>query len=118
MSAGGDGGYGLLFTEADVRWLVEEAARRGAMAHDDLGIADDVMTEALGERADALTFPVSEPLFLLRARDPVAPVAVAEYVEVAEGTGAPTELVERAHNAEARMRRWQREHPDRVTVRA
>lgn len=55
-----------------------------------------------------------EPVFLLRAQDPLAPRAVDLYAEICEMRGCDPAHVEAAQRHAARIRAWQGEHPDLV----
>ena len=54
--------------------------------------------------------PADEPVFLLRAKDEVAPLTVERWAALAEQAGADHAIVKAARDQAASMRRWQREH--------
>lgn len=106
-----EGKYGRLFTEADVRAMMIEAACAGmdGPANVRAGvIAERVLREYVG------WFPADEPLFLLRGQDAYAPDAVGDYLSRVHGTSlGHREKVAEAHEG---MLVWQAVHPDRVKV--
>ena len=113
-----DAKYGRLYTEADVRRLLDIADSTSPRALPSF--------EQLVSDAEPLRFPEDEPLFLLRGQDAVAPRAVDAYVRRCAGgvlTGDGSGLnhpglahIDGAHRAYRALRDWQTEHPDRVKV--
>ena len=61
-------------------------------------------------RAELKEFHPGEPVFLLRATDPLAPVAVREYAKRCEESGCSTAHVEAAIAHAERIEEWQRAH--------
>lgn len=55
-----------------------------------------------------------EPVFLLRATDPLAPVAVENYAARCKFAGCDPEHVAAAHRHAARIRAWQEANPELV----
>lgn len=55
-----------------------------------------------------------EPVFVLRARDVVAPGTVERYAQDCEFYGAPTEHVESIRRAAVALQKWQDANPDLV----
>lgn len=51
-----------------------------------------------------------EPVFLLRAKDEVAPLTVDKWADYAEQAGADWTMIKAARNQAQEMRKWQREH--------
>lgn len=58
-----------------------------------------------------------EPVFLLRATDPLAPAAVVAYAEDCAAAGCSDEHVVACYDHAERIRRWQTEHPALVKSR-
>jgi hypothetical protein len=55
-----------------------------------------------------------EPLFILRAKDMVAPGVVRVWAHYARGAGAPEEKVQEALAAADRMEQWQKANGRKV----
>lgn len=55
-----------------------------------------------------------EPIFVLVARDRLAPDLVEEWAAQAQAAGAPMGKVGEARRHAAEMRHWQHQNPDRV----
>lgn len=51
-----------------------------------------------------------EPVFLLRAKDEVAPLTVERWADLAEQAGADWEMIKAARSQANLMRQWQRKH--------
>jgi len=62
-------------------------------------------------------FHPGEPVFLLRAQDPIAPEAVDEYAMLCRSAGCHPEHVAAVIRHGDRIRDWQRAHPDLVKSR-
>lgn len=116
-----EGKYGRLFTEDDVKRMLNMAVLEGAPSP-----AEQI---AGFDAQGLLTFPADEPLFLLRGQDKAAPEAISAAERVPLGYEGPIDYAERAVEAGAlpphiiaveraarMMRDWQREHPERVKV--
>lgn len=58
--------------------------------------------------------PADEPVFLLRAKDLVAPWAVRRWANRAREVGAGEEIVQAAFAQADEMERWQMEHGSKV----
>lgn len=124
--------YGRLFTEADAKRLMQMAFDLGAWQreHDQPRVLpDEGSTLILGlDEEGGLAFPADEPLFLLRAQDKGAADAIetevvelgydgpVDYFERARENGASRAVLDGVRDTAREVRRWQREHPDRVKV--
>lgn len=112
--------YGRLFTEGDVKRMLEMAVLEGAPP------AEEQI--AAHEEKGWLTFPADEPLFLLRGQDECAPDAIAtgaraggerypiDYVQSCLNRRSPGEHIQAVWQAAADMRDWQKANPERVKV--
>lgn len=129
----GDMQNGRLFTLRDVRVMMHLAAKRtteqleravntlGEDAEDMPSTGAEAIAQMEELLADAtlrgiLTFPVDEPLFLLRGADKAAVVGIGGYAIACENEDAPREHVMAVIAAASAMVDWQRENPDRVQV--
>lgn len=117
-----DSKYGRLFTEADVKLLMDWAHSLGQA---DWPVPDDAI-EAY-ERVDGrsgpfaalaatLTFPADEPLFLLRGQDALASPAIHAYYTLVGDSGCSQEHYKAAVEAQFAVAEWQAANPDRVKV--
>lgn len=71
-----DAKYGRLFTEADVRALIQRAFRRlGEPGVRDTTLAE--LIEVLDGEGQQMTFPADEPLLLLRGSEPATVALLA-----------------------------------------
>lgn len=68
-------------------------------------------------RASKKDFHPGEPIFILRATDPLAPSLIEEYAARAEGAGCAPEFITQAMDHAQRMRKWQRLNADLVKGR-
>lgn len=59
-------------------------------------------------------FHPGEPVFLLRAQDPLAPEAIVFYADICQQEGCHPAHVEAARNHAQRIVDWQKAHPMRV----
>lgn len=117
-----DSKYGRLWTDADVRALLERFG--DPELYQDAVDPGEVLLERAMADGFTPTFPPDEPLFLLRGQDVTAPDVIAslpgdesrDYAEAALACGAPWAHCEAAVEAARAMRAWQHEHPDRVKV--
>lgn len=57
-----------------------------------------------------------EPIFVLVARDRLAPRVVWNWADAAEVAGVPQEKIDEARALAGEMMAWQARHPDRVKV--
>lgn len=102
-----DDKYGLILTAPDVRKVLVQLG---------LHVEDselDTAVLALQQRGE-LRFNPEEPLFILRAKDEVAPMGIEDYSERARESGASEEFASAAVQAAETMRNWQREHPAKI----
>jgi hypothetical protein len=51
-----------------------------------------------------------EPMFVLLARDPLAPLVVQKWATLAKGKGADLAKVKEANACAEQMRKWRKEH--------
>lgn len=58
--------------------------------------------------------PPDEPVFILRAQDALAPLAVVAYLKLCEEEGTTENHLTEVGLAYATLAEWQSEHPDRV----
>jgi hypothetical protein len=58
--------------------------------------------------------PVDEPVFVLRARDILAPKVVVRWAHLAEQANLPLNKVQAALKLAKEMADWQAKYPDRV----
>lgn len=70
-----DNKYGAIYTEADVKLIVQYAMERDITGEDQL----DQIIEELQQPDSPLKFPPHEPIFVLRAQDRYALGAVKHY---------------------------------------
>ena len=66
--------------------------------------------DAIQDTTGQLGFGPEEPVFILRAKDKVAPAAVDAWAEAAQLAGADPGLLEKVRAWADRMRAWQKEH--------
>lgn len=59
-------------------------------------------------------FHPEEPIFLFRATDPLAPVAIRYYGEICRQADCAPEHTEAVFRHASRIEDWQRQHPDLV----
>lgn len=59
-------------------------------------------------RAEKKDFHPGEPVFLLRATDPIAPAVIEEYAKRCDAAGCEPDHVVAAMDHAHRMRKWQR----------
>lgn len=59
-------------------------------------------------------FHDGEPVFLIRATDPIATHAIIEYARRCERAGCTPEHVDAAFDHAMRIGEWQRENPEKV----
>ncbi len=52
----------------------------------------------------------SEPIFVLRAQDQLAPIIVRKWAQLAHQAGAPKAKTQEAHKLADAMEAWQEEH--------
>lgn len=64
--------------------------------------------------AEKKQFCPGEPVFILRATDPLAALAVEDYATVCELNGCDPDHVAAARNHAERIRRWQEQNPGLV----
>jgi hypothetical protein len=110
-----DGKYGRLFTQEDVERLFGSAVESASQ----MGVGEGDLTrvrEALSAARDGMAssrFPADEPLFLLRGKDLLAPVAVQAYGRQLFELGdvGMAQAVEEVLDG---MRGWQRSNRGRV----
>lgn len=58
--------------------------------------------------------PADEPVFLLRGQDPVAPLTILFWADIARKAGAGPDLIEAAGAQAMRMIEWQKVHGAKV----
>ena len=58
--------------------------------------------------------PQDEPVFLIRGQDAVAPEAVEAWAELAERAGSDGDIITAARSQAREMRRWGKEHGDKI----
>lgn len=61
-------------------------------------------------------FHPDEPIFLLRAQDPIAPVAIEAYAQICQNMGCTDEHVQASMEHATRIRQWQAENPELTKV--
>lgn len=101
--------YGRLFTEADVKRLLEYAVLEGAPRPEEQIAAFDAK--------GWLTFPADEPVFLLRGKDRTALAALhalLDHLQTAEGVS--DDYYTAVHGKAAEFVLFAMEHPDRMKV--
>ena len=59
-------------------------------------------------------FHLNEPIFLLRATDPLAPQAISKYADLCSQEGCSDEHVRAAYDWAATIAAWQSENPELV----
>lgn len=57
-----------------------------------------------------------EPVFVLRAQDLVAPIAIEHWIVAARALGASPEKIQGARRLQMRMAEWRRTHGGRMKV--
>lgn len=127
----GDANYGRLFTLHDVRLLMHLTAKQtteqlGKVIHggrfdgpttgeEAIAVLKELLADTTAE--GRLTFPVDEPLFLLRASDPASIPALRGYAIGCGEAGIPFgRAIEDLLPAFGKMADWQRENPDRIHI--
>lgn len=58
--------------------------------------------------------PADEPVFLIRAQDTCAPVALKAWINHARGVGAPAEIITAAERQLVAMNDWQANHGRKI----
>jgi hypothetical protein len=89
---------------------IDKSLYDGSTAAPDL---DDLSDELHALLAD---LPEDEPIFVLRAQDRVAPMAVRSWIMYAERCGADDPTVSSGVRTETHMILWQENNPLRVKV--
>jgi hypothetical protein len=64
--------------------------------------------------AEKKQFHPNEPVFLLRATDPLAPAAIFDYWAACKRAGCSADHCKAAHDHAHRILDWQRDHPELV----
>jgi hypothetical protein len=111
-----DSTHGPLFRLKDVGLVVEEVVRESGALRSPQALA--LLTgQVVGKlsRAGVLTFPVDEPVYVLRGQDPIAPAATRSYVEHC-GLDVSQATLDVAMDRAHAMELWQAANPDRVKV--
>lgn len=99
-----DNKYGRIFTETDVEKIIE------------LAVNDtEADLNALADQA-GVKFPVSEPLFVIRAQDQLAPQAVANYLAMSNANGVNSDQLELVARTVNDIKAFQRDNADRVKL--
>jgi hypothetical protein len=97
--------YGRIFTEDDVRQLVERAGTDG-LANSEL---DALISGFEGKFGD-------EPVFTLRAQDNAALRTIEDYWNACTAIGCSSDHLDNIHTARDAFMTWQQAHPDKVKV--
>ena len=100
--------YGPIFTSKDLANVLAV-----------LGITDTPgINEAIRrvQSSVGLTFPLDEPVFVLRAQDQAAPATLAAYTEAAQFNGASADFVNAATATAIEFVQWQNAPANNVKV--
>lgn len=107
-----DSKYGRIFTEDEVRSMIEAARATG---HDYDTIVASRVEEESG-KFGGWTFPEGMPIFVLVAKDKVATGIIDEYGLDCENRGCDKDHVENVAKAVESFREWQEANPDLVKL--
>ncbi len=99
-----DSKYGRIFTEEDVKAIVELAVEQEVSSVDE---AETLMDDFDGR------FPADEPIFVLRARDKRALAAVRQYREN-QSPRAPVNHIEGLDKAVREFEKFRVQHADQM----
>ena len=77
--------YGRVFTEGDVRKMLESQSLNAEQAQ--------ALIEGF-DKAGVLTFPADEPLFLLRGKDKATVMTISSYADRCTALGSPAAHVQ------------------------
>lgn len=103
-----DSKYGGLYTEDDVKALVQEAMENDIESEDEF--VEQILDKFEGR------FGKDEPLFVIRGRDVAGPRAVRSYGAIAEEEGAGDPLLEGVAAAGEKFQSWQEANPELVKI--
>lgn len=84
--------------------------KRPHIVRDPLAGPVEIKATSIDERALEPIIPDDEPVFLLRAKDKVAPWAVHAWANNASALGADQDLVDRVHAFAEEMSEYARQH--------
>ena len=106
--------YGRILTFDDVVQILVELSDPGVISTTfEVPLAQALAV--LDERG-LLTFPVDEPLFLLRGKDKLAPATIDNYQSLVQTRSNNVRHAQAAFDAAKNMREWQHSHPERVKI--
>lgn len=114
-----DSKYGRLFTEDDVREIVNAAVFAGIELaesgdeEDTRNFHGDAIYDAVVSGVD-VKFPEDEPLFVLRAQDDIAFDTILAYYEACKDAGIRQEHLDNVDASIELFRKFRDENPDRV----
>lgn len=103
--------YGRVFTEQDVRMIVQAAIESDCESDQELTKVIETL-----DNGQELKFPPDEPIFILRGQDQCAPAAIDDYREWCVEAGAQQAHLDAVLKAEQHFEAFQTNNPDRVKV--
>lgn len=106
-----DNKYGRLFTEDDLRNVVQKAMEQSITGDDGL---DKILVQMYED--GEFTFGKDEPLFALRGQDKLAVQAISDYGSISSANGVHQDQQHAVQKALDQFKVWQRAHPDRVKL--
>ena len=106
-----DAKYGKLYTEQDVRLIVQTAIENDIDSETQL----DAILENLGKESQ-LAFPADEPLFLLRGQDLLAAEAVHHYANSSAANGVDPQQQHSVRVAAQTFVDFKVQNPDRIKL--
>lgn len=112
QNPGGDGKYGRIYTEKDVRLIVQTAMENDIESEDEL---DGILAELDAPDSDLTFFP-DEPLFVLRGKDYSSVETIQNYRKITHGNGSPPEQVDSVDRAIQSFAQFAAGNPDRMKV--
>lgn len=104
--------YGRIFTEKDLKLIVEIAIENDVSSEEEL----NDLIQFMDENGD-VKFPPDEPIFVLRAKDRLALAPVRIYLEKCEAAaGVPDLHIQGVEASLADFDRFRQENPDRLNT--